>query len=174
MATISLEGSIRTCKVDSGWASKLASDRYFNPSQMLCPVWNSVDVSGRPVCADSYGTKTAGCNSASDRIIIENSLRPQYSSYVTLDMKEGLAGDMCQGSKHIRDSMQCANSAIRKTHQYTGQYGNVTGFRSNINGNCASCKVLPDREAYQSNSMRRNAWTQNASRAFNSKRASGF
>ena len=44
---------------------------------MVCPLWNGVDTTGRTVCEYSYWTKNAGCNSATDRVIIENDLRPQ-------------------------------------------------------------------------------------------------
>lgn len=52
---------------------------------MLCPLWNGTDTYGRPVNADSFITKNAGCNSAEDRVMTENFLRPQYMEYVALD-----------------------------------------------------------------------------------------
>ena len=39
--SISLEGSIRTCKVDTAWDVRAQSDRFFNPNQMICPVWDA-------------------------------------------------------------------------------------------------------------------------------------
>jgi len=85
MSNLSLQASIRTCKVDPGWANKIESDRFFNPNLMMCPVWNGRDLTGRKVCPDSFYTKREGCNSAEDRITVENSLRPQYMEYITLD-----------------------------------------------------------------------------------------
>ena len=82
MSSISLEGSIRTCKVDTGYANKVESDRFLNPENMVCPIWNGVDLTGRRVCPDSFYTKSAGCNSAEDRVVVENNLRPQYAEYV--------------------------------------------------------------------------------------------
>jgi hypothetical protein len=51
----------------------------------MCPVWNERDLTGRKVCEDSFYTKNAGCNSALDRINVENDQRPQYAEYITLD-----------------------------------------------------------------------------------------
>ena len=81
---ISLEASIRTCKIDPAYATKVFSDRFLNPANMVCPVWNGYDSAGRPACADSFNTKSAGCNSAEDRVMVENYQRPQYVEYVNL------------------------------------------------------------------------------------------
>lgn len=81
---ISLENSIKTCKVDDAWANRVQSDRFLNPCNMVCPVWNGLDTAGRPVCVDSYVTKTEGCNNATDRVVVENHLRPNYIEYVNL------------------------------------------------------------------------------------------
>ena len=40
-----------------------------------------VDLTGRRVCPDSFYTKSAGCNSAEDRVVVENNLRPQYAEF---------------------------------------------------------------------------------------------
>ena len=82
---ISLLGSINTCKVNTGYASKIQSDRFENPDAMTCPLWNGQDSFGRFVHPDSFVTKNAGCNSADDRVSVENYLRPQYMEYVALD-----------------------------------------------------------------------------------------
>jgi hypothetical protein len=83
--SLSLLGSINVCKVNVGYSDKLQSDRFENPENMTCPLWNGTDTYGRPVNADSFYTKTAGCNSAEDRVKTENFLRPQYIEYVALD-----------------------------------------------------------------------------------------
>ena len=82
---LSLNGALRTCKVNTGWANRLQSDRFENPNLMVCPTWNGMDNAGRPVTADSFNTKRAGCNSADDRVSVENNLRPQYMEYISLD-----------------------------------------------------------------------------------------
>lgn len=93
---ISLEKNIRTCKVDDGWANKIQSDRFLNPANMVCPIWQGIDSAGRPVCTDSYDTKTAGCNNAEDRVVVENNLRPNYIEYVNLSAM-GYEGDLYGG-----------------------------------------------------------------------------
>lgn len=85
MSSISLLGSINVCKVNTGYADKLQSDRFENPDNMLCPLWNGIDTFGRPANPDSFYTKNAGCNSSEDRVVVENFLRPQYMEYVSLD-----------------------------------------------------------------------------------------
>jgi hypothetical protein len=50
---------------------------------MVCSVWNGLDAAGRVSCADGFKTKSAGCNSAQDRIGVENVLRPQYMTYIS-------------------------------------------------------------------------------------------
>lgn len=83
--SISLLGAINVCKVNTGWADKIQSDRFENPNNMLCPLWNGQDTYGRFVAPDSFYTKTPGCASADDRVEVENFLRPQYMEYVALD-----------------------------------------------------------------------------------------
>jgi hypothetical protein len=85
MSQISLLGSINTCKVNTGYANKIQSNRFEDPANMLCPLWPGSDSYGRAVNPDSFMTKTAGCNSAEDRVMTENFLRPQYMEYVALD-----------------------------------------------------------------------------------------
>lgn len=83
--SISLLGSINVCKVNTGYADKIQSDRFENPDVMTCPLWNGQDSFGRFVHPDSFYTKNGGCNSADDRVSVENFLRPQYMEYVALD-----------------------------------------------------------------------------------------
>ena len=175
MANISLEGSIRTCRIDSGWANKLYSDRFLNPSNMLCIPWNGVDTSGRPVCADSYYTKTPGCNSALDRVHVENLLRPQYMEYVTLDA-EGIKGDQtCMGrTASANPDSVCRRKQMQSVHKQTGQYGLQTGFSQNIVSNCATCQNIPDRMGSHSGAMRRGQFVHQGEKTQSIKRRSGF
>jgi len=71
MTSISLEASIRTSKVNTGFASKMQSDRFLNPNNLVCPVWRGFDSAGRSVPVDSYYTKREGCNSANDRVEVK-------------------------------------------------------------------------------------------------------
>lgn len=86
MSPLSLEKNIRTCKVNTGWANRNQSDRFQDPNLMVCPTWNHMDNTGRLVCANSFYTKRAGCNSPLDRVAVENTVsRPQYAEYIQLN-----------------------------------------------------------------------------------------
>ena len=91
--SFSLEAALRTCKVDTAWANRVQTDRFFNPNNMVCPIWNGMDNTGRIVCPDSFYTKSAGCNSAEDRVLVENDQRPQYMEYVNLSA-QGFGSDI--------------------------------------------------------------------------------
>jgi len=80
---LNLESALRTCKVDVGYQQRIQSDRFLNPKNLVCPVWNGLDAAGRVVCADSFYTKREGCNSAQDRVGVENIQRPQYMQYIS-------------------------------------------------------------------------------------------
>ena len=80
---VNLESALRTCKVDTAYQQRIQSDRFFNPKNLVCPVWNGLDTAGRVVCADSFYTKREGCNSAEDRVGVENVQRPQYMQYIS-------------------------------------------------------------------------------------------
>ena len=80
---MSLESSIRTCKVDPANSTRIQSDRFLNPRNAVCPVWDGLDAAGRLACPDSWYTKREGCNSSADRIGVENVLRPQYMQYIS-------------------------------------------------------------------------------------------
>jgi len=148
MANISLEGSIRTCKVDTAWASRLESDRFLNPSVMVCPAWTGVDTTGRPVCADSYFTKREGCNSAMDRVMVENGLRPQYIEYVNLDASGIRGGDGCSDPNQINPDTVCHKNTMNGVHKQVGQFGLNTGYNQYIYPNCMSCQRYPNKRAY--------------------------
>lgn len=134
---------------------------------MVCPPWNGVDTSGRPVCPDSFWTKTPGCNSADDRVVVENNLRPQYMEYVNLDA-QGIRGDLynydmssCPGGMIQRDEM-VEEQTLKDVHNITGQFGLQTGFRQNVQGSCNAYNYV-DRQG-QLNQMQRA--TQNGQEGF--------
>ena len=99
---ISIEASTRTCKVDTASAARIESDRFLNPHNVVCPRWTGRDLSGRQVNADSFMTKRAGCNSAEDRVLVENALRPQYSEYINLDVNEGIRGQLYENNMYYQ------------------------------------------------------------------------
>jgi len=121
MSALSLEAAIRTCKVDTAWANRVESDRFFNPNNMVCPVWNGLDSAGRPACPDSYWTKAAGCNSSEDRLLVENDLRPQYMEYINLSAN-GFTSDM-YADNAIWQNAGLATQDLRKTGKMHGSFG---------------------------------------------------
>jgi hypothetical protein len=133
--SISLNGSLRTCKVEQGWANRIQSDRFENPTLMVCPVWNGRDLAGRPVCADSFYTKTAGCNSADDRVSVENALRPQYAEYIQLNAMGISAPIYGSTNKHEADELVGTRN-LQQLPQVTGQFGVNGPSRANIIGTC--------------------------------------
>lgn len=121
MANISLEGSIRTCKVDTAWANKVESDRFLNPELMVCPIWNGYDTQGRLVSPDSYWTKRAGCNSAEDRVVVENALRPQYMEYINLSAN-GIDGSI-YGNTMPWNTVGETSNQLNNINKVTGNFG---------------------------------------------------
>ena len=146
MSGISLESSIRTCKVDTAYANKMYSDRFLNPNTMVCPIWNGFDSTGRRVCRDSFVTKAAGCNSATDRVNVENAVsRPQYVEYLPLDVA-GIKGNIYGQQADGRD----AREDIRSVNKVTGNFG--IQFASNIE---PKCREYPYERAMAQESQRR-------------------
>jgi hypothetical protein len=56
----------------------------------VCPAFLGFDATGRPVAKDSFYTKNAGCNPASDRIFVENDQRPEMVFSSTYNLVRGL------------------------------------------------------------------------------------
>ena len=130
--SFSLQSSVRNCSVDSGWADRIASDRFLNPSMMICPTWSGFDSAGRVSCPDSFYTKSIGCNSADDRIFVENALRPKYYEYINLDAA-GLNGDGMYNSYTYTDEGERTQSTDN-AHKYSGSVG--FDYGGNIRANC--------------------------------------
>lgn len=122
MSSLSLNKSIRTCKVETGEANRIQTDRFFNPNNMVCVPWNGFNNKGQSVCPDSFFTKTPGCNSALDRVDVENFLRPDYSDYINLNLA-GLTGDI-YGNAMAWDKSGSANRWEQSRNKITGSYGN--------------------------------------------------
>jgi hypothetical protein len=114
--SISLNSSIRTCRFDQGWASRLESDRFLNPENVLCPRWCGTDIVGREVCPYSWNNKAPGCNSAEDRVLVENMQRPQYMEYVTLDAR-GITGNL------YSDKAYEAQKGLKEISSRSGNFG---------------------------------------------------
>lgn len=131
MSDTSLTKSIRTYSVDVGQANRIQSNRFLNPSAMVCVPWNGLNLKGQAVCADSQYTKTPGCNSALDRISVENMARPKYSNYVSLDA-HGIDG---QGQQAMMAAQQARQSGMNGPH-YSNQFGaDVQYSRQTVDAN---------------------------------------
>lgn len=85
MSNISLLGPLKTCKVNTDWSPRIQSDRFENTNSLLCPTWTRKDLVGRNVHTDTFRTEIEGCNIPTDRIDVENDLRPKYAETSTLD-----------------------------------------------------------------------------------------
>jgi hypothetical protein len=135
--SVSLESALRTCKVDTAWATRIESDRFLNPNNMVCPVWNGMDTAGRNICKESAYTKRAGCNSATDRVAVENDVsRPNYMEYITLSAN-GIAGNIYGKTDQYNESFD-RRKELNNLNNITGNFGKQ--FGANINSNCGMSK----------------------------------
>ena len=124
--SVSLESALRTCKVNTAWATRIESDRFFNPNNLVCPIWNGMDGTGRQVCKDSYYNKSAGCNSATDRVNVENDVsRPHYMEYITLSAN-GIAGDI-YGKTDAYKNSELRHRELDDINNITGNFGKQFG-----------------------------------------------
>jgi hypothetical protein len=168
---ISLESAIRTCKIDTGYANKVQSDRFLNPANMTCPMWGGVDLAGRPVCKDSFWTKNAGCNSALDRVNVENFLRPQYAEYITLDVA-GFDANI-YGPDNLNKQQSMARTAAMKNITQNKQFG--TGqFGNDFAQVYPGCGAGAYERALNQQMKRENYGANNAYESFSSRSRSGF
>jgi hypothetical protein len=132
---LSLNGALRTCKVNTGWANRLESDRFQNPNLMVCPTWNGMDNAGRPVAADSFNTKRRGCNSADDRVSVENNLRPQYMEYISLDAS-GITAPLYGSTNMLTSDANIQRRTIQDVGTITGSFGN-SSYPNKMQSTCA-------------------------------------
>jgi hypothetical protein len=133
--SLSLMKSIATCRVDTANSSRVQSDRFLNPNNLMCPNWNGTDSVGRNVCKDSWNTKSPGCNLSSERIDVENNLRPQYFEYINLNAS-GVNADF-YGPNPPSAVSATANSQRFQNNIYksVGSWG--ADMRANVRGGCA-------------------------------------
>jgi len=164
--SISLESAIRTCKTDAGQANKVQSDRFLNPSNMVCIPWNGLDLTGRSVCPDSFYTKTPGCNSAEDRVVVENAQRPQYMEYINLSA-QGVDGSI-YGNNFNYQQVGANQENVSQMNQITGNYGKQ--FGANVQVACPGYGAYEMAEAQEAE--RRKQVESNASEAYDLRYAS--
>lgn len=172
MSSLSLNAALRVCKVDVGYADKVNSDRFLNPNNMLCPLWNGLDVAGRPVCPDSFKTKTAGCNSALDVVMVENDVsRPKYTEYITLNasgINQGNGLDSMSYNASVSRSAELRNINSNNPH-----FGPNSTMAGNVYPRCKVMNPQNDVASLNENTrMVNNAM--NAQEGFNRRCNSGF
>lgn len=167
MSSLSLNASIRTCRVEAGEAVRIESDRFLNPNNMVCIPWNGYNNKGQAVCADSWYTKTPGCTSALDRVGVENHLRPDYATYINLNTA-GIDGDIYGNPTAWAKSGQ-ANLYAESRDKLTGSFGNQwqsTNYQTcgmNAYENAMAHTSQANRQAsYANNAYHQNAYHRQA------------
>jgi hypothetical protein len=120
---VNLESAIRTCKVDTAYSSRVQSDRFLNPKNLVCPVWNGLDAAGRLACPNSFWTKREGCNSAEDRVGVENVQRPQYMQYISLQTSAGSYNHNSKVPEGVKEGFE----VMGLTATPNKQFSDVTG-----------------------------------------------
>ncbi len=119
--TLSAANNART---NAGYATNLASDRFLNPENVVCPAWNGLDSAGRPATSNSFNTKCPGGNNALDRVVVENALRPPYSQRINTDAS-GYAATMYGNPSASLAKFDAANrsAAIHNSKNIAGNAG---------------------------------------------------
>lgn len=167
--SISLEASVRSCQVNTGEANRIQSDRFFNPTNMVCIPWNGIDSEGREVCPDSFYTKTPGCDSAQDRVMVENSQRPKYMNYVTLGA-QGISGHIYGNEEAVRNSL-ARDKFDNDRNKYTGNFG--LQFGANVENTSCSVGAYERGMAQMNQQMRNQTFMQNGAIANGYRQQSG-
>lgn len=165
---ISLEKSVRTCSVNVGEANRIQSDRFFNPNLMVCVPWTGLDNTGREVSPDSFYTKTAGCDSAEDRVMVENSLRPSYYSYVTLGA-QGVQGQL-YGNADAKANAVGRDAFDKSRNLITGNYGGQ--FGAEVKNTSCSVGAYERGQAMLNQTLRGQNFLDNGYKAWNYQQAS--
>ena len=155
---ISLNKSVRTCKVDTGYANKIQSARFQETDLMVCHNWQGIDTPGRYVHPDSFYTKTAGCNLPMDRVAVENYLRPTYMTYINLDAsgyKADLYGESCTDKD---TNMECYEAYVRdfqldQLRKINPHFSNPNGANITVRRESFPYEKALQQESYSENEM---------------------
>lgn len=164
MTSLSLEKSLNTCKVQTGWSNRNQSVRFQDPNAMVCPTWNHVDSTGRLACANSFYTKRAGCNSAMDIVAVENEVsRPSYSHYIQLNVngiKNSVGGstDMAHSDGMPVENYTAAAASMQnrtndhyETFQHQGHWDNAS--KKAVASNCNHDAIQNAQQQMAQNAM---------------------
>lgn len=169
--SFSIEKSVRTCKVDTGYASNIESQRFLNPNLMVCPTWTGFDTAGRSVCPDSFYTKNAGCNSALDRVVVENAVsRPQYAELITLNVQGGLNGEIYGDTTPYQNSLY-AHRDLKNINNITGNFGKQ--WAANVVPTCGRT-AYQTAMAQEKNQMRQGQAMQIGQESYSRRKLAGF
>jgi hypothetical protein len=99
-----IDKNLRTYgRVNTDWASRYFSDRFLNSNEMVCPIRKTYDLNGRPSDHYSIITTTAGCNSAGERILIEDAQRPKTFVMPGLNSL-GVDGYLCGAGENLQQT----------------------------------------------------------------------
>lgn len=134
----SLTASVRNTQVYPGSENRLFSDRFLNSDTMSCIAWNGYDSVGQEVCADSFYTKAPGCNSALDRVDVENAVhRPQYMNLLTLGAQGILGGGIQPEGSLTRDAVARSRAMLDNLNPVDGpgghwEFQNLAKIRSTV------------------------------------------
>ena len=168
--SISLQKTIRSCSVNTGESERIQSDRFFNPNLMSCPLWNGLNNKGQEVCSDSFYTKSAGCNSAEDRVVVENVLRPKYMNYVTLGA-QGIAGHIYGNNVEAEVNSLGRDKFDQSRNKHTGNFG--LQFGANVEYNGCSVNAYERAMSQMNQQMRNQNYMQNGAIANDYRTCSG-
>ena len=154
--TTSLESAIKTLKVNTGSAPRLESERYIGSGEYkTCFTWDGRDLIGRRINPDSYYTKSPGCHSATDRILVENQIsRPRYYTYIALSpyglMTGGGDYESINDASSYGDARRMWDDYVTPYYvaPYTKQYGFGTAINSAISATIPEDRLLRAEEIY--------------------------
>jgi hypothetical protein len=167
---MSLEKSVRTCDVNVGEANRIQSDRFFNPQNMVCIPWNGLNNKGQEVCPDSFWTKTPGCDSSEDRVMVENAQRPKYMNYVTLGA-QGITGNIYGNESAARNSAERTKFDSSR-NQLSGNFGLQWG--SEVKNTSCSVGAYERGMAQMNQQMRQQNFMQNGAVANGYRTVGGY
>jgi hypothetical protein len=136
---------------------------------MVCVPWNGLNNKGQAVSPDSFYTKTAGCDSAEDRVMVENNQRPKYMSYVTLGA-QGIDGDFYGNEDAVANT--ASRYAFDKSRdQLSGNFG--TQWGANVANTSCSIGAYERNMAQLAQDERAQTFLQNGQIANNNRMAAG-
>ena len=139
---------------------------------MVCIPWNGLNNKGQAVAPDSQWTKTPGCDSAEDRVMVENEQRPKYFNYVTLGA-QGVNGDLYGRSSTDDNFVNAVGREVfnQNRNQLTGNFGSQ--FGANVAYQGCSVNAYERAQAQVAQAQRAQNYLQSGWQANNYQSAAG-